>query len=364
MSASVFLSLSKIDAARVLPSKESPLKKFHALSVELSIANRSRSLSDLEIFQYTTQFQALFEHSSSKGLIKIASVLIDHNIYCSGNLFLQILQKLRDENPEPLRPYFDIQSKKAIMLSAGLHSVIEIYSGSYRWEESIEFVDIDSLAEKFTHVLLGDTPLNMGWIYTDPYTLHMTPVYIRRERAGNLKLLVTDSKGKGGTRALLDKLEALVPEDSKVCIYANSSLRQRDGYACSAFSLLDLRNIFEREQNRGNIFVYIEQQKLQPYRKHVMWFEILPFEMMKTTQSIRQLERYKQTSPIPEYTPVIRRQSQEGLAFEFHQDKTAVSQSLESNIRFGPDSYKLNKYIERKWMKMVFLILVKAYGLI
>ena len=178
---------------------------------------------------------------------------------------------------------------------------------------------------------------------------HVLPVYIEKKEGEPYKALISDSTGTGQYTFLLQrKILTRFPEAR---IYVADMKRQADPTSCSIFSLRDVAQISRFE----DIFTTLDE--LNPNKTvrkpKIKFCEILPLEMMKTSQSLSRLDKAQALSPDPKR--VIHHGKIDG---ERVSPETLTENVGRHSVKIVDDRHR-NLLVQKRFYKYVRLFLEK-----
>lgn len=298
--------------------KAATIETFRKTLELCSIQNKEKAISEPFLDEMYKQAFSLCKIVNVYEFLEILDLLSQylHNeslgIY---EVFVEHLLETKEGNI--LSKYVDFHD--LILSPDGIKEIIKFFITKYGFDEKIFSCEGSADIPRLLEEVFTDPADNVrGFIVYDSSkkNSHVTPVFIQK-KDGKIQILITDSVGQqsyfnpkgclAGPLAFLEVVKFLnsnadrYPLELKV--YTFGPKRQHDQGACSAYSLLDLKNIFERLSKR-DIFEFIElngettkkdgvfNPKLQVFE-----FNYLPPDMMAETQSLRHLHKYTRISP-------------------------------------------------------------------
>jgi hypothetical protein len=298
----------------------------------------------------------------TRDILYLTSLLSSHNFFYTKDWFHQALDRLIASFPH-LNPYFS--GRDHILTPESTKILLSHFEKTYGFEPNIlscePLENLFSLIENF----LSSEPSTAikGWILYKKDHDHLTPVFVKKEK-NSLQILITNSQGLVQNGFVFDECKKLSFPQFHTFLYTCSSARQRDGSSCPVFSLLDLKNLLEAYHDGKDIFSFLSSQPLkellsQDPSMKVFSFSTLPPYMMKVTQSIKQLTSYYRASPdlFSGHSPVFIRRSPTQEVLQTLQTLDLLKTCVETNSFINPSGDVLNKYIERKYLQCVQIIL-------
>ncbi len=248
----------------------------------------------------------------------------------------------------------------------GIAFILKIFEKKYHWpKDQITVQNIDTLDERLQELReASDLKTTRAWLLFSPRSDHIVPTFAKKEK-DTLQACITDSKGISHFGVpedgyWLEPFKNRLLKGPEETAFGYSCQRQIDGLTCPVFGTLDLRNILEGEAAGRDIFEFITtsipKDKLKDISSksstsRMFSFSLLPPEMMKVTQSVKQIASYRSSSPTDlaaSIMPVFTRVSPTRHIVFVFQTPEIVFQTIDRNIRMNPEGYPLNKYVEKK----------------
>ena len=310
--------------------------------------------------------------------------LLSEKIFFGSNiLFFKVLKRLREDS-NINRFFADVSEepeKEGPSLSTdGINAMFDFFV------EEFHFMRNSLTAQKLSnlHHLVSvalDSPDNSrcGWaIYNDigDENGHVVPIFVVKKR-GELNLFVFDSLGhiisKGecpkidspDIQNLIDNFKEI--ESGRLSIYSYKCRRQHCPIGCAIFAIHDLKQLMERD-NKKSIVDFYSQFPLRMLNRDlhvndnlpIYEIEILPPEMMKVSQSIKEIETYiSESSALSSITSP--RSTSSGEIVPKKQDAFSLKESLSKCQCVYSKDVKRNLYFEKKRMTDIVLILSRHF---
>jgi len=141
---------------------------------------------------------------------------------------------------------------------------------------------------------------------------------------------------------------------------------------CVTFSLIDLKNLIERHLRGGdNLVTFFDKQqpKNQPRSitsvlakestLQIFEINILPPELMKGTQSKKQIQAYVENSPALDTSsvPIFQRFTPSGQIHESPQTLPELTTKVSENERIRSDEKSMNLYVDKKRLTQIVYVL-------
>lgn len=316
--------------------------------------NRKRPLDKETIILLNDTIDVKLRKSSTSDLIYLLGLVAKYNFLESKRLAMRILATLKEKHSQ-FEGY--LKGKNLIFTPKAIDLILKYHEQLYQWPEGeISLCCVDDLMFKLEEIQKNSTPRAL--ILYSPNQDHVIPAFIKLQE-NRLKIAIIDSEGYRRNSFWATKLREKLKQRDDLSIYYYKNLRQRDGFSCATFSILDLRNILEGESSDRDLFEFIENhgeiKKIDSPSEYT--FNILPPEMMKVTQSFKQLARYRSspTHSSPDvYFPVFARKSPTHENVFVFQTLDTLDKTVDRNIYYAPDGYRLNKYVEKKYLTFLY----------
>lgn len=305
------------------------------------------------------------ETDNPQKLLEILAMISTYN-YCGSRKYVyKIIDKFKQIFPDT-ELYF--KGKDKIITPEGVKIILNKMQAKNDWpDDAVTCHDVENLPSLIEEVRSSlDHEINKGWVLSAQGTDHLTPVYIQT-RGKKCKILISDSQGLSGEKVILTQFKKIFQDDKNMEVFVCSSVRQKDGCSCPVFSILDLDNIIYGNQCGRDIFEFFKEnihlkapRDLSDGKSLKVWgVDTLPPEMMKVTQSIRELTKYrKESTDLCEgLIPVKTKISPTGdITFEF-QNMFNLYKRVDESSTYNEDGYQLNKYIEKKYFLFTQIII-------
>lgn len=126
--------------------------------------------------------------------------------------------------------------------------------------------------------------------------LHSSPVFINKNQDGSYNIFITDSFGNGTYNAqLLKIIKNMIDKDDslKIKIYCSGFKRQHGDYGCEIFSIRDAI-CWSKNYDKTAEWILKNSEITVDSKSGVEYYKItsLPPQMMKLTQSIKDIQAY------------------------------------------------------------------------
>ncbi|MBI5345755.1 MAG: hypothetical protein HZB76_01240 [Chlamydiae bacterium] len=343
---------------------------------EASEINRFRSLSEEELFRVKHWFdQVMTKSKTSKDLVLILKIFVKWPFYNRMEFFSMVIAKLKEKNAE-LNNYF--RSRDLILTKTAINKAIELFvKRDFFSKGLIECEDVDKLPLVIESFLRSDKKNEIrGWVACNFHAEddHVIAVFVKKYE-NRIKILALDSMGHNindlsELRAGLKNLIFYFSHRAdNVEIFSFKLKRQNDGVSCSIFALSDLKNLVRLEQGGQDIFDFLVKEAHPTSVMHkiqddsdLKFYEVdcLPPCMMKVTQSMRMIEKYKSNSPRT-LSPFFLRISPFNEIKIDEEDVTRLSKAVGKSV-FNSPMALVNGYVENKRLKLICMLVEDTLG--
>lgn len=270
-------------------AKLSPAHIILANTLEkISIETHTRSLWDLELDQIEAAYsREALQNLSDKEVLFRLHLINEYSFPMARHLVEGVAAHFNDKYPGLLNRYFHYDGE-----------VINLQGAMTILNEIAKKKETDLVVRPLSKVdvFLNSEEQAGGFLLKLSQLTHYIPLYLQKRDDGLVDIIITDSIGSGFLNCILDDLPTTIPIGQ---IYALGMRRQVDGVHCSVFAIRDLAKWMDIFDAKINPLEMIEEKSSQLHTeriagREVKIFNYLPPEMMRTTQSIRAINRYEQ----------------------------------------------------------------------
>ncbi len=381
------------------PSKDPELKQkpewhppVHRFLKLLAQRNQEEPITASDIHQVRTWAHQVIASRNPDAMMMFLKLLSQYTFLGAKQIFFEVLKELRKATPEINQYFKDIPFDEAdegpVLSSLGIRQIIRMQEGSFGYPVGLlrqaGVTEISGLINEMIHSPLQD--MIQGWLVEndrfreDP---HNVPVLALKVK-GKTHVFIFDSLGHNLSTSPKERQLSIVLEDlietyrdksiqQQPVVYSYKSKRQH-GHTldCVTFSLLDLKNLIERHlRGADNLVTFFEKQehKNQPRSitsilangssLPIFEIDILPPELMKVTQSQKQIQAYVKNSPALDTSsvPVFQRFTPFGEIQESPQTLPELANKVSENERVTSDEKAMNLYIEKKRLSQMVYVL-------
>lgn len=346
----------------------------------LSLRNQKEPILEAELKVIETDIDDYLFSASIEDIVELLQIL-SKNLNCySLKFFKDALEELLSKSScAHLSKYLILENLKLTPL--GVSELLKFFEIKYSFPiDCIICLGHKELLKLIEEIAtLPNDDLTRGFIVYDSSgdDFHFSPVFLQK-KGGKIRILITDSMGQdyyvfkdGKTEGCLVFREIVHFLNENAYrfsfpfeIYTLKSLRQRDKGSCSLFSLLDIKNIFQRKDVRDIFeFINVNGQSnpiLKDFNPRLQVFEFiyLPPDMMRETQSLSQLSEYERKSPaFRAFSPLafIDASQAEKEKRELGKYVKDLRKSVDSTSRMSPCSELRmeNRSMDKRKMEMI-----------
>jgi len=364
---------------------------------KISEANRERPIDPSEMQIVRQVASDVVGRKDPKEILLFLKVLADFVVYDTKEVFFEVLAALRslDGRLNCLFRETDVRdpSEGPSFSPFAINEIFHSFEEDLHYRPGVMSAQpLSRLPELVEHFISNsqpdDCPFRCWAIWNDVKTddPHIVPVFITK-RQGKNSLYIFDSLGhclfskdhslKRMSFALHDLIVHFDGRQTRpaqpLVINSCKLQRQFSKVGCATSTILDLKHLYER--HIGNIhhiddFYRSQEGDFEPYTtklgsKFVPVVELynLPSEMMKSTQSEKLLEHFRENppSPSPDGSPVVERYTSSGEVKREVQDLSRFDQTVSMKKRVGPNQHSRNYYVEQKRLSEVVSLLTRFY---
>jgi len=359
----------------------------HKLMEQLSRRNQENPLGVAETFLIQEMVDYVIAQQNWVESLMLMKLLTDFMVYDSKKWFFKILVSLRQLKEGDIDRFFenvsvDDENEGPSLSSCGIDLLIRFFETKLECPAGIlssqKLSDLPRLVSE--HLDAGENQIR-GWIIrndTVEFDYHVVPVFAINQ-SEKTHIFIFDSVGhtisadeiliSESLQTLIDHFRSSELKD-RLAIYSYQIQRQYTEVGCATFSLHDLKNLCERHRNQKSIVDFYASQDMD-HQPHLVndylhvgpempIYEIitLPPEMMKVTQSFRQLRAYHDSPPILSSTPPrFKRFTCSGAIRERAQDFSALNESVEQLERISPEGNSVNLYVDQKRLEDIVCLI-------
>ena len=362
----------------------------HHLLFRMGEANQEGIVSKDDVRQITAIAENLMGKGNPIELLMFMNLLSNFIFFDTKVIFFKVLARLRVLEPE-INQFFgkidvEVPEDGPGLTPLAIDSMFRFFEDEFGYKPSLlSCQPVSKLPELVETMIASDIDHLRGWaIHNDEMEddPHIVPVFSIRID-GITHVFIFDSLGhdisSGRVSASLEKLGDYFGKKDpggKLAIYSYKIKRQHSPYGCATFSILDVKNLLERHSGDVGTIVDFYTKQADEHKPHrviyrlkdgtefpIYEIDILPPEMMKVTQSVRQINAYKSGPPTlsPELMPTFSRYTSSGTIQNELQDIPALDRSVSEISRTAPDEKTRNLYVEQKRFAHIVYLLARYF---
>ncbi len=380
------------------PSKDPYAKpewhaEVHRFLKKLAERNQEEPIVASDIQQVRTWALKIMASENPDEMRMFLKLLSQYYFLGAKQIFFELLKKLRKVTPEINQYFKDIPFDEAdegpVLSTVGINQILRMQETDFgypvRMLAAAGVTELSGLIEGIIHSPSQD--MIQGWIVENDLFLedpHLVPVLALKVK-GKTHVFILDSLGHNlfsspTERQLSFVLEDLIQSfrksnsiDQQLALYSYKNKRQHAfSLDCGTFSLLDLKNLIERHLRGADdllTFYAKQDQKNQPRSitsilangssLPIFEIDILPPELMKVTQSKKQIQAYIENSPALDTSsmPVFQRFTPSGQIQQSPQTLPELTTKISENERIRSDERAMNLYVDRKRLAQIVYVL-------
>jgi hypothetical protein len=355
---------------------------------DISQHNREDSITSQQKAFLNERISAIKAGASPKELLMLIKLLAEFIFFDSMGYFIDVLRTLRSQVPEIENYLYEDPYGEPLdgpmLRPLAVQTLIQFFEDKFKYPPGVlscqPLSSLSGLVEEM--IRSGEDGGCRGWtVWNDlqTYDPHIVPVFAFRAK-GKVNLFIFDSVGhtlrgspeehsiSASLRCLIDRFKDTQQIADHIIVHSYKEQRQMASSGCSIFSLLDLKNLLERHLHKheslsefyqgqsGDFEPRLITEQLGAGELPVYELNILPPEMMKVTQSLSQINRYRMSpmhweSNLATSSP---RCSFSGDMVEEIQDVCTMGDKVSNCTSFSPSEKSQNLYVEKK--RLTFLI--------
>lgn len=350
----------------------------HRLLRKMSEENKDNPPYEQDVKDLRSIGSLLIREANPKDQMMFLKLLSDFIVIDSKEIFFQVLKSMREELPSINDLFRDIPSDDPTegpsLSPYAINMLFQLYEREFGYPEGIlKCQSLSNLAQLVNEMFFSSGMPFRGWaIYNDldPEDPHIVPVFAI-QYLDQVHLFIFDSVGhliakEGGNSRISESLRFLIQKlkekdfCERLIVYSYRLKRQNTEIGCATFSVLDLKNLFERHFRNGlNIVDFYRTQRKSLYRIDsflgedidfpIFEMDVLPPEMMKVTQSVTKIESYRKSPPdLSSKIPVFPRYTFDDRILSISQDLSSFDRSIQDVLRITRDGREVNLYVEQK----------------
>jgi hypothetical protein len=359
----------------------------HRLMDRLSRYNQENPLSFADTYLIDEMVDYVIARQNWVESLMLLKLLAEFIVCDSKKWFFRVLASLRKLKRDDIDRFFedipsDDQAEGPSLSPAGIDLLFRFFETKLDCPEGIlSCQNLSDLPGLIRRQFDAGSNQIQGWVIhndSDDFDHHVVPVFAINQY-GKTHVFIFDSLGhtisadenviSASLLSLIDHFQS-GDEKNRLVIYSYKIQRQNSEIGCATFSAHDLKNLCERHRHRKSIVDFYASQDPDHMPRLVNEFlrvvpelpvyEIvaLPPEMMKVTQSFRQLRAYRESPPILSSTPPrFSRFTCSGSVRERVQDFGALDESVEKVERIAPDGNSLNLYVDQKRLEDIVCLI-------
>ncbi len=309
-----------------------------------------------------------------------------------------MLKELRKIAPEINRYFTDIEFKEVkdegpVLSAEGIRMLLRAEEGAFGHPAGmLSVADVSALPDLIEGMMneFSSSDMVQGWVVRNDLFRsdhHIVPVFAVKVK-GKTHVFILDSLGHDVSSSLQERQLSFVLEDliqhfrkkpsidQRLALYSYKNKRQHaTSLDCVAFSLLDLKNLAERHiRGADNLVIFFEKQSSEHQPRSItsvltkgsvlpiFEIDILPPELMKVTQSKKQLAAYEINSPAlnTSSVPVFQRFNASGQIQQSPQTLEELKIKVSENERVS-DERAQNLYVTRKRLAQTVHVIARHY---
>lgn len=367
----------EVDRAGQIEVAAIRLDELRGVLERISAKNVVGPVDRVELEGVVAQVTELSKILATSNLFTLFSLCVEHYSVIARDLCVIVIGEMISRDDD-LASFFvkhtaGLKDPLYLLSEKGVEWLLRIIKRENpSFSERLEFALLEELVAKIEAFQREVGSAQRGFVVKRVESEHVIPVFVSRIGEGRIKILVSDSSGysRGNEfyRELMDKLA----DKEGVELFIFNDKRQRDGFSCPAFTFLDLINIFSGYESGFDIFEFISEHgdliaiSREPMGDetftNVFRFRFFPPDMMKVTQSLRQVKQYQIDSPthFKRITPPGEKVADSPVfSFEAHR---VLALAVEECSFFCDEDTALNKYVEQQYFLFVRKILRERFS--
>jgi hypothetical protein len=366
----------------------------HRALVTMADVNQKSPLPPSEMQPVKQIAQDLTVHRNQKDILMFMKTLSEFVVYETKGIFFGALKDLIQLCPELNYLFLKTETHDPIegpsLKPFAINDLCHFYEEEFHFSPGVlSCQPISKLTKLVSEFIRSDTSTMRGFVIHndyDPFDGHVVPVFIIKYQGMN-HLFIFDSRGHTVSnfpnetvvsRTLDELLEYFYEESEeskKISLYSYQIQRQFSEVGCATFSLLDLKNLYERHAGGFEHIVDFYRSQKEAYRPKslndridssvpIYELNVLPPEMMKATQSRSQICHYQDRPPTlnPELTPVFLRSLPAGETCKKVQDLMNLRSAVNDSVRVSPTADRTrNLYVEKKRFSDIVILICRHF---
>ena len=344
--------------------------------------------------------------SEAKEWLMVLKLLSEYPFEKTNALFTETLNKLEKNLPtmtDYLRPDIENPRDGYFIKPAGVQKILELFEEEFQYPVGVLSCQPASKLPELIEKILssnkhGDVRGWATWNDQDEYDPHMVPVFSIAHH-GVVHIFLVDSIGhvasddktqfslSNSHSVLIDHFKEAASLKDRLKIYSHREKRQHGQNGCTTFSILDLKNMLEMHMTKEpkvaqNIVDFYDKQhgkrrpvnitnQLGVHLKTRMcgpdFYEVitLPPAMMKSTQSLKTIEKYQATVKDLNISgsPFVERMQHTGeMLIEQHDANDLQRKVVKNTLLDSKKNKVINFYAEKKRLTYMVYLLSAVMG--
>jgi len=373
----------------------------HRLLNQLARRNQEVPILAPDIQQVRTWAHEVMASKNPDDMRMFLKLLSQYYFLGAKQIAFEVLKTLRKVTPE-INQYFkdipkeylkdlsfDEASEGPVLSTLGIRHILRMQEGAFGYPTGmLGIAGVTELPSLIDDIMQSPSQdMIQGWVVENDLFRqdhHIVPVLALKVK-GKTHIFIFDSLGHNlsddpNERQLSFVLEDLIQSyrkqksiEEQLALYSYKNKRQHAlSLDCVTFSLLDLKNLIERHvRGADDLLTFYAKQdpKNQPRSitsilakgssLPIFEIDILPPELMKVTQSKKQIQAYVENSPAlnSSSVPVFQRFTPLGQILESPQTLPALTTKVSENERVRSDEKAMNLYVDRQRIAHIVYVL-------